>query len=149
MTQELTFEDRNGDGNVLKAIMQEKKQLTVIQSDKEVLTITVQEVYYIPGLHLQPFSRASLKNIGLCLVLSKNNVNIVFDQTIQRLTGHLLGVNTEKKTKTPFATMEGKSIIELNQLHRELGHPNHSHTLKTAWRIVNLQGMCCLQKRKM
>ena len=86
------------------------------------------------------------KHKRLCLVLSKNNLKIVFDQIIKSATEYLVRVKSEKKTEKLFATMVGKTKTELNELHQQLGHPKHSYTLKTAkiydWEIHRKLKIC-------
>jgi hypothetical protein len=62
----------------------------------------------------------------------QEKLKIIFNQVIKSPTGYLLRVRTERKTKKLFTTIEGKTKIEVNELHQQLGHPNHTYTLETA-----------------
>ena len=148
-----------GDGNDLKATHKGKKKLMVIQPDNRAIPITIQDVYYVPGLHCNLFSitsalsgGAKLGNEGLHLTLSKKNSKIIFDQVIKNSTGYVVGIKTKKLEEMALSAVTSKPKIELNLLHQQLGHPNMVYTLETAkkygwetfgeWRVCEDCAIC-------
>ena len=111
--------------------MMGKKPLTFNQPEDKLVTVTLKEVYFIPSFHWNQFSitaaltcTASLENEKVYLVLKKQNTWIVFDQIIKSLTGYLVGIKTKTSTNKLLETIGNNVKIELNHLHKQLGHPN-------------------------
>ena len=142
-----------GDGTGLKATCMGKKTLKVLQPNNKTTTITMKEVYFVPGLHCNLFSitaaltsGAKLVSEGLTLALFKEETKLVFDQMIKSPTGYVLGIKTEEAKGQAFPTVMKTPKMELNQLHQQLGHPHLVSTLETAknygWNVFGEWKVC-------
>jgi hypothetical protein len=114
-----------GDGTGIKATCMGKKKLVVLQPDEKTVTITLTQVYFIPGLHSNLFSitdalskGARLMSEGLNLVLGMGKSKLIFDHIIKSPTGYVVGMKTQDAREQAFPAMEKNPKMDLNQLHK-------------------------------
>ncbi len=124
-----------GNGLTLTAQKLGKKRVTAIQLDGSTMDLVLEDYKFVPGLWVNLFSitKALDKgwNIGnnkANIYLQKGTTTLRFDRVIPTHKGFVVGVEMipREKDDTSLATvvMERGTTVEINMLHKTLGHPS-------------------------
>jgi hypothetical protein len=138
-----------GNGDCLSSPYYGNKRIQFIQKDKKI-EMVLSECKFVPDLFINLLSLTqamkkgfSLMNDGLDLILQKDNKKIILDQIIKNANGNLIGVKAEPTLTTTCLSTSNTSLntcININELHRVLGHPGEKYIHATAklfgWKII-------------
>ncbi len=131
-----------GNGTTLRATKIGKKRLTVLQKDGTTTDIVLEGCKFVPGLWTNLFSitkalenKWKISNEGLIISVRYGTNKITFDQIMPTHSGNLIGVEMKPRTEYDTAMIvfdqEGRAI-DVNTLHRTLGHVNEDSVRRTA-----------------
>ncbi len=117
--------------------------MTVISKNGLKLNLVLQDCKYVPDLWVNLFALTKclkngwgIGNEGLVLLLRKGTTEICFDRERPTHKGVIIGVemvartpNVLNVTSAPFAS---GMTVDINVLHKAIGHPSEDTTRKTA-----------------
>ena len=132
-----------GNGTTLRATKIGRKHLTVVSKDGSKMNVVLEDYKYVPDLWVNLFAITkclkndwNIGNEGLVLHLTKGASTLRFDRVIPTHKGVIIGVEMIARNpditnvaSAPFAS--GKTV-DVNVLHKAIGHPSEDTTRKTA-----------------
>jgi hypothetical protein len=135
----ISSEVQLGNGEILKATKIGDKKMTIIQKDGSKKNITLKDCKYVPGMQVNLFSITKalengwgISNNGPIINLIKDNEIIKFDQVIPTETGSLIGLIMHPHKDYVNVVMSKGNKIDINLLHKILGHTNEDSIRNTA-----------------
>jgi hypothetical protein len=148
-----------GNNQVMKSKARGTFHGMVIQSDGSTLNVKLTEVLYVPDLWVNLLSLTKAIKNPLIKITSKEEMillqigkdEIYFDKVIQNGSGRLLAIDIVPT----FTEFSDYSLINIEQLHRHLGHANDQTVRATAAKMgIAVQGLpyvcgdCAISKIK-
>ena len=132
-----------GNGKTLRATKIGRKHVTVLSKDGTTTNIVLEDYKYVPDLWVNLFAVTKslrngwkISNDGVTLYLRKGESEVKFDKAIKTHKGLIIGADMMARVpdvanvaSAPFAS--GKTI-NVNVMHRALGHPSEDTTRRTA-----------------
>ena len=134
-----------------------KKHLVLKQKGGVDLPIVLHPFKYVPGLETNLFSLTQammngwqIGNDGLHITVTKDGMKIVFDILKKTQTGFLCAVEgrpvTQADDESNLMVDDGKTVIDINRLHRILFHTHEDAIRKTAefykWKVSGKLEVC-------
>ena len=143
-----------GNGQYMRATKKGKLPCVIQQTDGTETKCTI-EVKVLPDLWCNLFSITaalrkgfSISNEGMKIVLKKGSTNLKFDRIGETVHGgYLIGINIiPRTTATNLAMFDKHKKIDVNYLHRQLGHAGEALIRSTAkvfnWSLKNTFHKC-------
>jgi hypothetical protein len=164
--QKCNTEIKLGNGKSMKALKQGKYRGIIKQDNGKSITLTLQEVKYVPELWTNLLSLtkviqngAEIRSKDKALMMVKGNHEIIFNHRYKAGDGFTLGIEMVPIRKqfgqACAATNEKRKTMNIEDFHRLLGHPGEEKTKETAkWMNIELKGKldscesCDLSKSK-
>ena len=127
-----------GNGKLLKATKIEKKHLTVIQEDGNATDVVLLDCKYVPELWVNLFSITKalkngwdLSNKGTNIILTKSNVDIMFDKVLKTEYGQVVGVEMVPQDETANILWEHEQEAGYSDLNKMHGQADESSIRET------------------
>ena len=129
-----------GNGKPMRAKKVGSVKFELVQKDGSKRQFVMSNVKFVPELTCKLFSITAaldksfqIKNKGRIIILQKGNFEISFDRVFETKTGFITGVNLTPHTdEIVQAALEAGREININDLHRRLGHPSEEIVRRTA-----------------
>jgi hypothetical protein len=129
-----------GNGISMYAIKIGKSKRTVIQRNGDTLDVVLMDVKYVPDVGVNLFSigkalhsRIKIGNKGLTIYLMKGSFKMSFNRLMATKKGYVMGIDMVPVISNVATAVLDKGVfINMNTLHKMLGHVGKDATIKTA-----------------